>query len=68
MHPKGITTGKPRWIPENSILRKQLGEGSNGDDDGSLRHWLGFYCVGKFHAQSKWQRGRLINGLKGESK
>ena len=32
-------------------------EGDDGNNDGSLRHWLRFYFEGKFHQGSQRQRG-----------
>jgi hypothetical protein len=34
------------------------GEGDDGDDDGCLSDWLGFYFEGKFHERSQRRRGR----------
>ena len=31
-------------------------EGDDGDDDGSLRHWLRFYFEGNFHRGSQRRR------------
>ncbi len=31
-------------------------EGDDGNDDGSLRHWLRFYFEGEFHRGSQRQR------------
>ena len=35
------------------------GEGDDGDDDSCLSDRLGFYFEGKFHEQSRRQRGRM---------
>jgi hypothetical protein len=34
------------------------GEGNDGNDDGCLSDWLGFYFEGKFHERSQRRRGR----------
>ena len=34
------------------------GEGDDGDDDGCLSDWLGFYFEGEFHERSQRRRGR----------
>ena len=43
------------------------GKSDNGDNDGGLSDWLGFYFEGKFHEQSQWRRGRMTGGLEGKS-
>jgi hypothetical protein len=43
------------------------GKRDDGDNDGGLSDWLGFYFEGEFHEQSQRQRGRIIGGLEGKS-
>jgi hypothetical protein len=38
--------------------KRSGGEGDDGNDDGSLSDWLGFYFEAKFHERSQRQRGR----------
>ena len=33
--------------------KRTRGKSNDGDDDGSLSDWLGFYFEGKFHEQSQ---------------
>ncbi len=43
------------------------GKSDDGDDDGGLSDWLGFYFKGKFHEQSQRQWDRMTGGLEGKS-
>ncbi len=43
------------------------GKSDNGDDDGGLSDWLGFYFEGEFHEQSQRRRGGMTGGLEGKS-
>ena len=57
-----------RALGVDGHCRKRTGgKSDDGDDDGGLSDWLGFYFEGKFHEQSQQQRGRMTGGLEGKS-
>jgi hypothetical protein len=59
-----VMSGRNLGINHNRCQDRTGEEGNDCNDDGSLHHRPCFDSEGKFHAESRWQRGNVITDLR----